>query len=84
MKRKYEVVGPHAVAGHEPGEKFESDPLPLEGALVEGGHIRIVSQEKVACEACDKARPPKFDTYDELAEHFASDHPGLVAPTGKE
>ena len=96
MKRKYEVLGRRFRAPdkqlHEKGSAFETDaPLPQEGILVEAGVLRIIGSEKIACPACSeqdstktKANTPKLDNYDQLAEHYASEHAGLAVPPPEE
>lgn len=54
-KHRYEVVGPHRVAGHESGSTFTHDfPAELEQRLVEAGHIkRVTTNHKAKKEASD-------------------------------
>lgn len=81
MQREYLVVGPREVMGRKRGDKFTSKRLPNEQALVDGGHLRIVSVLKEPCEACKgKKGAPSFDNYQDLADHYAAEHPALVAP----
>lgn len=87
MKKKYKVVGPHSIAGHPPGDSFEAEELAHEQALVDGGHLEVKVVEKLACPACVEQgmkRPPKFDSYEELPEHYAEKHAGLVPPIAGE
>lgn len=43
----YKVIGPRAVDGHQPGEKYEADyPAVKAAQLVAGGHIKVVAKEK--------------------------------------
>jgi hypothetical protein len=92
MKRAYKV-GARPVAGHEPGASITDKDLP-EGvnvdALLAGGLLELddgkkgsQTTEKQTCPRCVEEgmkRPPKFETQDELAEHYAEKHGGLVVP----
>jgi hypothetical protein len=98
MAKAYQVVGPSAVAGHEAGAIVQEKDLP-EGlnvdALLAGGLLaepkgkaakKGGKAEKTPCPACAEQmkRPPKFETDEELREHYAEKHPALAAPAGEE
>ena len=94
MEREYEVTGargyrpPGASEPVPQGKRFKTDaPLPNEDALVGGGHLAVVSDTRLPCPACaeqDKtksgSKTPRFETHEELAAHYASDHAGLAVP----
>lgn len=83
--RTYKVIGPHVVAGHLPGVSFNSTPLLHEQALIDGGHLELVSSELLVCPACaDQGKERKARSYETLAKHYRKDHPGLVPPTAGE
>ena len=43
MSKRYKVVGPRAVDGHQPGEEFVANWFEEhEQAMKDGGHIRVV------------------------------------------
>lgn len=48
-EREYEVVGPRAVLGHRPGDKFKATlELGSEALLIESGHIQRVGKARKA------------------------------------
>lgn len=88
MEKEYKVVGPHLVAGHSTDEKFKAEFHPeLELALVNGGHIKVLSKpEPLKCEACQahgnqKEKRATFKDLLDLREHYGKEHPALAAPT---
>lgn len=94
--KEYTVVGPHPVLGHSTGQQFKATLVPdLELALVSGGHIVAGKAGEPApepeplrcpdCEAHGTAADKKktYRDYADLADHYADQHPALVAPTGE-
>lgn len=82
----FKVVSP--VAGFEAGTTIASDELP-EGinidALVQGGHLELVSSSLLACPACaEQGIERKAKSAETLAKHYEKDHPGLVPPNAGE
>lgn len=88
MKKTYLVAGGSIVLGHSPGEEFEAElPHEQENALVYGGALKVLKADKLECPACKeqgKKRVRKFDSLNELREHYGKDHPALAAPAGEE
>lgn len=85
MGKQYEVLTDKLV-GHKKGDTIQG---PVHPALI-GSHLKDVSvEEKGACPHCAEhgtSQKAKKQTYSpaELAEHYASEHPGLAAPAGEE
>ena len=85
MKPMYKVR--YAVAGHKKGDVVRASDLPAGvnvPALVDSQILTLDSVEGSACPACGEQgmkRPPKFDTLEEMHEHYSDKHPGLVPPT---
>lgn len=84
----YKVVGVHPAYETYPGGTVELDPDADGVALnVAAGVIELAGDEpkaeRIACPACSETRkrPPKFDSQEELAAHYAKEHPALTIPT---
>ncbi len=84
MRTNYKVR--YAVAGHKKGDvvtaaDFEAGiNVP---ALVDSQILTVDSVEGSACPACAEQgmkRPPKFDTLEQMHEHYAEKHAGLIPP----
>ena len=90
--KTFTVVGSQPAYQVMPGntvELDEADPMVAlnvaAGVLAEGDHRP--PPPRVACPACVEhgmKRPPRFDTADALAEHYAEKHPALVIPEWSE
>lgn len=55
-------------------------------ALLDGGFLEVIDAEKEACPACaaeKMKRPPKFESFEEMAEHYREKHPALAPPVGE-
>lgn len=91
-QKTYRVISEFEVCGKKRGETIKAAGHPdiQFDALVEGGHVELVKpgdadlkeekEEPLACGACKnegRARPPKFDSEEELAEHYREAHPAL-------
>ena len=82
MSRRYRVVAPWGA--HAPGEEIDAADHPGINfpALVNGAILDPVSP-RVACPACTAAKVkkvPNFEKADTFADHYATEHPALVAP----
>lgn len=88
MKRNYTVRWP--IVGHEKGDKIGDDDLGAgvnADALVAGGFLRVTGVEPVACPACVEQglkKPPKYESIEELRDHYADKHAGLEPPGEEE
>lgn len=88
----YTVTGTQPFWGHQPGESFDVPTLaaPHERQLADAIAIGAVTLDDggkpepaaMTCPACAERlkRPPKLATPDELQEHYADRHAGLVVP----
>lgn len=92
-KRRYVVNGPFERYDTKPGETVTLDEDAPDVVLnVEIGALTLATEaeeestepEKEPCPRCVEEgmkRPPKFEAVEDLREHYADKHPGLVAPT---
>jgi hypothetical protein len=92
-EKRYEVVGPHSVAGHPPGEEFAwTLTTEQESYYVGAGHLQVATGQKkekppeLRCEACEAhgtatEKKATFKDLEALQEHYRKEHPALVAPT---
>ena len=84
MPRSYKVLTDR-MAGHKKGDVV---PGPFHPALI-GVHLEDVTEPlRLKCPACAnepgstaKAKKATYSTLEELAEHYADEHPALAAPT---
>lgn len=82
MPRTYKVLlGEFA---HKKGEVIDGNQGYNYEALVDAGILRVEPLEPVACPACTEQgtpkKPPKFETQEELEDHYADKHPALAVP----
>ena len=85
MKTKYKVR--YAVADFKKGDVVYASDF-AEGinvpALVDSQILTVDSVEGSPCPACVEQgvkKPPKFDTLEQIHEHYADKHAGLVPPS---
>ena len=89
---EYEVVGPHRVAGEEPGSKFYAAyPIANEQVLVDAGHLeRVLPRDEpnksATREEWDRYAkkagldPTQYGSKDELIQAVAEHRAGAAAP----
>lgn len=91
-ERKYKVVGPHTVLGHDPETEFVYVLTPGDEAYYfNTGHLaaagKAAKEPELLCEACQahgnaEQKKTGYKNIVALREHYGKEHPALSAPTG--
>ena len=92
-EKEYVVVGPHAVMGHQTGEKFKATfTTDREVYFLKAGHLKVYGgkaaqpEPELKCEACAEhgsaaEKKATYKSLESLREHYQEEHPALAAPT---